>query len=299
MHYSWAPEDSEAASDDAPAAQFAERGAASEPATGSPQEPCRGSSGGRLTAAVVWESASTPAALEWGGTEDYTTSEDDESAWGGVGVIDASGITWQQDDEPSLESPLYGSRTDHGAAAPSGRGAPDALQLPYQEKNLHTVDWQPPIAFDEGSEDMHNDDGQHGSDHHGGDHGVTAASAEVQPPPFAWIEDAPQLWPDSGEHVSPPLSNQRVVPLAGASTPTSRGGPEGRTLELPTSRDGRPKPAPPWIAASVYYIASQEVLGPLTGLSVAELSNGHSEFRLRNLGKNGVLIAALLKEVMR
>ena len=36
------------------------------------------------------------------------------------------------------------------------------------------------------------------------------------------------------------------------------------TPDLPVSRDGKPKPAPPWIAAALYIVASNPALHPLT-----------------------------------
>ena len=43
---------------------------------------------------------------------------------------------------------------------------------------------------------------------------------------------------------------------------------------LPTSREGRPKPAPAWIAGAFYYIASQHVFASLAGLSMYEVGTG-------------------------
>ena len=46
------------------------------------------------------------------------------------------------------------------------------------------------------------------------------------------------------------------------------------TPDLPVSRDGKPKPAPPWIAAALYIVASNPTLHPLTGVSVTPAQIG-------------------------
>eukprot|EP01043_Picozoa_sp_COSAG02_P004964 COSAG02_NODE_131_length_34710_cov_17.171159_44_plen_229_part_00 len=74
------------------------------------------------------------------------------------------------------------------------------------------------------------------------------------------------------------------------------------TPDLPSSREGKPKPAPPWIAAALYWVASNPILQPLTGVSVSEPKLGPPAepcmFKIVSLGDNGAAIARLLREIM-
>ena len=73
------------------------------------------------------------------------------------------------------------------------------------------------------------------------------------------------------------------------------------TAELPTSRDGRPKPAPAWIAGALYYIATEQDLSRLIGISIRQSpgSGAGTRFRIENLGVNGKPIAVMLREILR
>ena len=70
---------------------------------------------------------------------------------------------------------------------------------------------------------------------------------------------------------------------------------------LPTSQDGRPKPAPAWIAGALYYLASHERFAKLTGITLSEGFDAEkrAQFRFQNLGQNGKPIASMLREIMR
>ena len=297
----WAPVAGEAASDDARAAHCGGAGGAGawklhhgvnmDPVEG-PARASQGASGAAHEA--VCGGASTPEVSDWSGADDYSTEEsgdwevDDDYS----DVIDGNTINWL-----TLEQ---SPPTHHGPSGRDASAAPDALQSACLAESLHPAEWpQPASAFALANSAAANDGQQQGTQHHD-DHGGHHDGCGDSPLQFGlWnsIEDAPllQLLCDRGEQPDPP-----PVLRAGAVTPTPRGGVELRqALVLPTSRHGRPKPAAPWIAAAMYYIASQEELEPLTGLSVTELPNGCSEFRLGSLGKKGVLIAALLREVMR
>ena len=74
------------------------------------------------------------------------------------------------------------------------------------------------------------------------------------------------------------------------------------TPDLPSSREGKPKPAPPWIAAALYWVASNPELQPLTGVSVTAAKIGPPAepcmFKIVSLGDNGAAIARLLREIM-
>ena len=82
-------------------------------------------------------------------------------------------------------------------------------------------------------------------------------------------------------------------------------------MGLPKNKDGRPKPAPPWIAAAVYWIATQPPLQTRTGLTVtpATSSDSPAVFHIISLSvkdkatsrelDNGVVLARLLREIMK
>jgi hypothetical protein len=82
-------------------------------------------------------------------------------------------------------------------------------------------------------------------------------------------------------------------------------------MGLPQNKDGRPKPAPPWIAAAVYWIATQPELQSRTGLTVTPAVDADTPavFHIVSLSvkdkaksrelDNGVVLARLLREIMK
>lgn len=83
-------------------------------------------------------------------------------------------------------------------------------------------------------------------------------------------------------------------------TPPTLPQPAGATL--PTSQDGRPKPAPAWIAGALYYMANQEYFAELVGITVTEAGSGPAKsvhFRFKDLKANGKPIASMLREILR
>lgn len=85
----------------------------------------------------------------------------------------------------------------------------------------------------------------------------------------------------------------------------------GLVMGLPTSKDGRPKPAPPWIAAAVYWIATQPELQSRTGLTVTPAVDKDTPavFHIVSLSvkdkaksrelDNGVVLARMVREIMK
>eukprot|EP01046_Picozoa_sp_COSAG06_P024430 COSAG06_NODE_1991_length_7895_cov_3.685736_7_plen_327_part_00 len=76
--------------------------------------------------------------------------------------------------------------------------------------------------------------------------------------------------------------------------------------QLPKSARGKPKPAAPWIAGIIYWIANQPRLQALTGLSVTPAADGRpAEFVRRPLASGqsdrdaGQAIVGLIREVLR
>lgn len=118
-------------------------------------------------------------------------------------------------------------------------------------------------------------------------------SREIGAPPAAALHSTQHAMA-AGEVLSSPAAMEQYlleVSLHGAPTP-----------DLPSSREGKPKPAPPWIAAALYWVASNPVLQPLTGVSVTEAKLGPPAepcmFKIVSLGDNGAAIARLLREIM-
>lgn len=82
-------------------------------------------------------------------------------------------------------------------------------------------------------------------------------------------------------------------------------------MGLPKNKEGRPKPAPPWIAAAVYWIATQPQLQARTGLTVTPAVDADTPavFHIVSLSvkdkaqsrelDNGVVLARLLREIMK
>ena len=56
-------------------------------------------------------------------------------------------------------------------------------------------------------------------------------------------------------------------------------------MGLPKNKHGVPKPAPPWIAAALYWVATQPALQPRTGLTVTPAADAHTPalFRISRL----------------
>lgn len=100
----------------------------------------------------------------------------------------------------------------------------------------------------------------------------------------------------------PPLPRKPATPRAAAGE---------LVMGLPQNKDGRPKPAPPWIAAAVYWIATQPELQSRTGLTVTPAVDADTPavFHIVSLSvkdkansrelDNGVVLARLLREVMK
>ena len=114
----------------------------------------------------------------------------------------------------------------------------------------------------------------------------------VMPPP-----PPPSDEPPGGGAMKPPL------PPATATVDLVMG--------LPKNKEGRPKPAPPWIAAAVYWIATQPQLQARTGLTVTPAVDADTPavFHIVSLSvkdkaksrelDNGVVLARLLREIMK
>jgi hypothetical protein len=112
--------------------------------------------------------------------------------------------------------------------------------------------------------------------------------------PMPPMGPAPPAEPPPGEAVSAVMAMERYLLEASQhDTPTP---------DLPSSRELKPKPAPPWIAAALYWVASNPVLQPLTGVSVSPAKLGPPAepclFKIVSLGDNGAAIARLLREIM-
>ena len=117
--------------------------------------------------------------------------------------------------------------------------------------------------------------------------------------------------------MAPPAPPSDVEPAAGggamkpprARKPAAAAG--DLVMGLPKNKDGRPKPAPPWIAAAVYWIATQPELQERTGLTVTPAVDADTPavFHIISLSvkdkaksralDNGVVLARLLREIMK
>ena len=136
---------------------------------------------------------------------------------------------------------------------------------------------------------------------HHGDHRAHHKDSENCPSPVPAARHPTDANAQEMANASEQLPKGTCLDAESPSTPPISSRP-AKTDALPTSQDGRPKPAPAWIAGALYYIASQERFAKLTGITLSEEGSGAEKsvhFRLENLRQNGKPIASMLREIMR
>lgn len=137
------------------------------------------------------------------------------------------------------------------------------------------------------------------------DHGVGTQPEPAQEPPL----DAPLVANTSYEMPAlssmdadgnwvdelPPVQSWITAQAFAAAQAAGRPVPQ-----LPKSATGKPKPAAPWIAGIIYWIADQPGLQGITGLSVTPAANGRpAEFVRLPLQEKEEVIAGLIREVLK